>query len=120
MDLDWHRFEELIKKNGIEIDRPKGKPHQKYKHRIYPLDYGYIKDTIGEDGEEIDVFVGQEGDGLTGAFTTEDSIKDEKEIKLLWNISYKEAKVAESFLNYGGMKAKLIWRGQLNPSSGIS
>ncbi|MCL4388756.1 inorganic pyrophosphatase [Candidatus Marsarchaeota archaeon] len=108
--IDWQKFEELILKNGIFIDRPKGTPHPRYSNRIYPMDYGYIKNTVGTDGEEIDVFVGKEGKGVVGIIKTEDSVKHDTEIKILWNMSIGEAKLIESFLNFGGMKAKLIWR----------
>lgn len=108
--INWQKFEKLIKKNGIFIDRPKDTPHPRYSDRIYPVDYGYIKNTIGSDGEEIDVFIGKGGKGVVGAVRTIDSVKHDTEIKILWNISREEAKLIEAFLNFGGMKATLIWR----------
>ena len=42
----------------IEIDRPVGYVHQKgEKTLIYPINYGYIPDVFGGDGEELDVFL---------------------------------------------------------------
>ncbi len=108
--IDWQKFEELIKKNGIFIDRPKGTSHPRYSNRIYPVDYGYIKNTVGADGEEIDVFVGKGSKGVVGIVRTVDSVKHDAEIKILWNMDLEEAKMVESFLNFGGMKATLIWR----------
>jgi len=40
----------------IIIDRPAGSKHPK-EDLIYPINYGYIPDTIAEDGHEIDVYV---------------------------------------------------------------
>ena len=51
-----------------------------------------------------------EGKGVVGIIKTVDSVKHDTEIKILWNMSIGEAKLIESFLNFGGMKAKLIWR----------
>ncbi|MBO5938020.1 MAG: inorganic diphosphatase [Clostridia bacterium] len=42
----------------IEIDRPIGYVHHKgEKTLIYPINYGYIPDVLGGDGEELDVFL---------------------------------------------------------------
>lgn len=39
-----------------KIDRPMGAKHPKYKN-IYPINYGYIPNTIGGDGEELDCYI---------------------------------------------------------------
>ena len=42
----------------IEIDRPIGYVHRKgEKTLVYPINYGYIPDVLGGDGEELDVFL---------------------------------------------------------------
>ena len=41
----------------VEIDRPLGSRHPKHPDIIYPINYGYVKDIIGEDGEEQDVYL---------------------------------------------------------------
>ena len=41
----------------VFIDRKKGSRHPKFKDMIYPLNYGYITNTKGGDGEEIDVYI---------------------------------------------------------------
>ena len=48
----------LGKNVTIEIDRPIGYVHHKgEKTLIYPINYGYIPDVLGGDGEELDVFL---------------------------------------------------------------
>lgn len=47
----------LNKKITAKIDRPKNSVHPKYREIIYPINYGYIENTISGDGEEIDVYV---------------------------------------------------------------
>ena len=40
----------------VKIDRPLGSKHPKHNF-IYSLNYGFIPNTIAEDGEEIDVYI---------------------------------------------------------------
>ena len=39
-----------------KIDRPLGSKHPKYDY-IYPINYGYIPNTISGDGEELDCYI---------------------------------------------------------------
>ena len=42
----------------IGIDRPIGYLHRKEKYDLlYPINYGYIPDVLGGDGEEMDVYL---------------------------------------------------------------
>lgn len=41
----------------IKIDRPMGSIHPKCKDICYPVNYGYIPDTVAGDGEEQDVYL---------------------------------------------------------------
>ena len=41
----------------IEIDRPIGSKHPKFKDCIYPINYGFIPNTMAGDGMEIDVYL---------------------------------------------------------------
>jgi len=41
---------------NVKIDRPLGSKHPKYE-LIYPVNYGYIPNTISGDGEELDCYV---------------------------------------------------------------
>lgn len=48
--------EYLGKTVKVEIDRPFGSKHPKHGF-IYPVNYGYIPNTISGDGEELDAYV---------------------------------------------------------------
>lgn len=48
--------EYLNKILNVIIDRPLGSKHPKYNY-IYPLNYGYIPNTISGDGEELDCYI---------------------------------------------------------------
>ena len=41
---------------NIEIDRPMGSKHPKHGF-IYPVNYGFVPNTMSGDGEELDVYV---------------------------------------------------------------
>ena len=42
----------------IVIDRPLGSKHsEKYPNHIYPINYGYVPNTISGDGEELDCYI---------------------------------------------------------------
>ena len=41
----------------VLVDRPLGSCHPTYKNIVYPVNYGYIPNTISGDGEELDAYV---------------------------------------------------------------
>ena len=41
----------------ITIDRPLGSTHPKHPTIIYPINYGYIPNTLAADGHEIDAYI---------------------------------------------------------------
>ncbi|MCH4886147.1 inorganic pyrophosphatase [Acidaminobacter sp. JC074] len=41
----------------VIIDRPLGKPHPRHKDMIYPVNYGYLENTVAGDGHELDAYV---------------------------------------------------------------
>lgn len=47
----------LGKMVDIKIDRPLGSIHPKHHNIIYPVNYGYIPNVFGGDGEELDVYL---------------------------------------------------------------
>jgi inorganic pyrophosphatase len=46
----------LNKEVSVKIDRPLGSKHPKYDW-LYPLNYGFVPDTLSPDGEELDAYV---------------------------------------------------------------
>lgn len=41
----------------IKMDRPIGSIHPKHPDLVYPINYGYIPNVFGGDGEELDVYL---------------------------------------------------------------
>lgn len=51
-----NNLEYLNKTLEIKIDRPLGSQHPKHRF-IYPINYGYVPNTISGDGEELDAYI---------------------------------------------------------------
>ncbi len=109
--LYWQRLDELISTCEVVIDRPRGTAHPRYPTFIYPLDYGYLKDTQAGDGGEIDVWVGTLPEKrVTGIVTTVDMVKRDAEVKILIACSGEEAQVILDTHNTGPQSALLVMR----------
>ena len=79
----WKALDELVSRAEIVIDRPRGSAHPRYPDFIYPLDYGYLKNTASMDGEGIDVWVGSGEKTIDAILCIVDLTKRDSEIKIL-------------------------------------
>ena len=92
----WQALETLVEKSQIIIDRPKGSAHPRYPDFVYPLDYGYLKDTTAMDGGGIDIWRGADPSGRIDAIMCiVDHVKRDSEIKIL--IGCNEAEKAQVY-----------------------
>jgi inorganic pyrophosphatase len=96
----WATWDALIEQNGLTIDRPARQPHPEYSTIIYPIDYGYVNDTVSSDGEPVDAFVGSAANGLVGLIATTDHRQHDREVKLLVDCAPTEVYTAHGFVNY--------------------
>jgi inorganic pyrophosphatase len=106
--IDWNYWEQLIRRRGVEIDRPKGSDHPRYPGWVYPLDYGFIPGTKASDGSEVDVFRGTGEGGLVAALVVRHD--GQEELKLLWQTTESETQLARDFLAGSLPHVKLIRR----------
>lgn len=108
----WSLLDRLCKEHQIIIDRPKGSAHPRYPDFIYPLDYGYIKDTRSPDGGGIDVWIGsKEQDEVCGIIACIDYVKRDSEIKVLIACTDQEIQTVLVETNrHDGMKGVLVRR----------
>lgn len=107
----WSAIDTLIAQSEIVIDRPKETKHPRFEF-IYPLDYGYLKDTTSPDGGGIDVWRGSlpitECDAV---ICTIDLLKKDSEIKILISCTEDEKAVIMRFHNDSEyMKSTMIRR----------
>ncbi len=105
----WESLDRLVHEHDIVIDRKKGSTHSRYPDIIYPLDYGYLANTTTIDGNGIDIFVGSRSDDrIRGIICTVDSLKNDAEIKIMYNCTESEIAIAVEFLNNEYMSALFV------------
>ena len=107
----WNALDELVANSEIVIDRPKGSAHPKYPNMIYPVDYGYLKNTSSMDGAGIDVWLGTDEKKVDAIICTVDLMKQDSEIKILLGCTEEEKKlIYETHNESKYMKGILIRR----------
>ncbi len=108
----WKAVDSLVCESEIVIDRPKGSHHPRYRELVYPVDYGYLKNTTTMDGGGIDVWRSKGIPGKIDAIIcTVDVYKKDSEIKILVGCSAAEKALIMDFHNRGElMKGLLIER----------
>jgi len=111
-DSFWIALDSLVRNSEIVIDRPKGSHHPWYPELVYPVDYGYLKNTSSMDGGGIDIWRGTDIAGkIDAVICTVDLYKKDSEIKILIGCSAAEKALIMGFLNRGeSMKGLLIER----------
>lgn len=118
--LFWQKLDTLYLSNKIIIDKPKGFVHPLYANLIYPVDYGYLEDTLAI-GDGVNVYKGSSDNGLQHVMISADILKKDVEVKLLVDCSDKEIEKILFFLNQTDLqKSVLISRGSEIPSWGES
>lgn len=114
--LFWQKLDTLYLSNKVVIDKPKGYVHPLYANLIYPVDYGYIKDTLAN-GEGIAVYKGTSDNGLQHLAISADILKKDVEVKLLIDCNESEITEVLFFLNQTDLqKSVLISRDNDIPS----
>jgi len=108
----WKKIDNLIETSEIVIDRAKSSAHPDYAELIYPVDYGYLKDTASTDGGGIYIWSGNKDTNIVDAIIcTVDSVKKDSEIKLLFNCTEEEKEIIMEFHNSNPyMKGVLVRR----------
>ena len=107
----WSAIDALITSSEVIIDRPKGTKHPRFDF-IYPLNYGYLKDTTSPDGGGIDVWHGSLNSNKCDAvICTVDLLKKDSEIKILLGCTETEKDTILHFHNDSEyMKGAMIRR----------
>ena len=116
--LFWQKVDALLLSSTLVIDRPKGTRHQKYFNLVYPVDYGYLEDSMNTESTPIEVYRGTEPTHSVDALViTVDILKKDCIAKLLWGCTPKETNAILEFLNQTEFqKAVLVRRGDEVPS----
>ncbi len=118
----WQKIDTLYYSSHMELVRKKGTSHQRYKNLVYPLDYGYLTDTLTESGHGIAVFMGTSGnESVSTMVIAADILKKDVEIKLLVGCTPDEERAVLEFLNQTDyQKTILVRRGRDIPPWAVS
>lgn len=110
----WLALAQMVEKSEIVVDRPKGSRHPRYEAVVYPMDYGFLRDTGAIDGGGVDIWVGSATveDGVVGILATVDLFKMDVEIKILFKCTETEMAEALNTANSGYQSAILVRRNQ--------
>lgn len=107
----WQALDALAVSHAIRIDRPRGSLKPSDPDLVYPMDYGYLEDTVSSDREGIDCWLGSLGSSVvTGVLCTVDARKADSEVKLLIGCTPDEARQALAIHNRGLQSAILVER----------
>ena len=108
----WNALDALVSQSQLIIDRPKSTHHPRFPEIVYPIDYGYLKDTSSMDRGGIDMWRGTAPSGVIDAIiVTVDLRKKDSEIKILIGCTPEEKRLILDFFNKGEyMKGILITR----------
>ena len=112
LDPLWTKLDALIADADVVVDRPKGSRHPRYEHIIYPLDYGHLLGTTGNDGDPVDVWLGSTADRfLNAVICTVDLAKKDAEIKFLLGCTAEDKQIILRFHSDDQAGALLVERG---------
>lgn len=96
----WQKLDSLYYSSSVVIERPKYSKHPKHPDMTYPVDYGYLSETISSDGSQIDVFFGSSNNKMISSIAvSSDILKRDCEVKLLIGCTLEEEKDIMYMLN---------------------
>jgi inorganic pyrophosphatase len=105
----WRALDMLERESELIIDRHKGTSHSGYHDLVYPVDYGYLKNTRSMDGNGIDVWQGSDpAVRIDAIIVTVDLVKKDSEIKILIGCTKEEKKLILDFHNRSGLMKGLL------------
>jgi len=118
----WQKLDTLYFSSSIIITQPSGSAHPVYGNLIYPVNYGYLSDTLSQDETGISIYKGSlSANQVNTILIAADILKKDIEVKLLVGCSDAEEDAILRFTNQTDFqKTVLIRRGMEVPSWGFS
>jgi inorganic pyrophosphatase len=105
----WDYLQRLVETSEIEIDRPKGSIHTRFKNSGYPVDYGFLSGTTSIDAGGVDIWLGSLGENkVVGVLCTVDLYKRDTELKIIYDCTEGEIHSIVEFINTDQMRAIYI------------
>ena len=114
----WQKLDTLVLSSTLVIERKQNTTHPKYPNLVYPVDYGYLKDTHSSDNAEIDCFVGKHGySHVDTIMIAVDVLKKDIEVKVLLGCTKADEEKILHFLNQTDFQKTItVRRGNAQPA----
>lgn len=118
----WQKLDTLYFSSSIVITQPAGSAHPVYGNLIYPVNYGYLSDTVSQDETGISIYKGSlSANQVNTIIVAADILKKDIEVKLLVGCSAAEEESILRFTNQTDFqKTVLLRRGMEVPAWGFS
>ena len=118
----WQKIDTLVLSSTFNVDKKAGTAHDTYTNLVYPVDYGYLSDTFGNDQKPVAMYCGSISAYKVEAIAiSADILKKDCEVKLLLGCTEEETLKILEFLNQTEFqKAILVRRGDETPSWAIN
>ena len=100
----WDSLDNLVLSHKLVSDRPKRSIHPRLHDFIYPLDYGYLKGTVSDDGCGVDVWRGR----IDAIIGTVDFLKKDLEIKIVVGCTDEEIELIMNYKATSDLSAILV------------
>ena len=107
----WQKIDTLYLSSDVVIDKPKNTVHAQYTNLIYPVDYGFLQDTLLGSDEHIHVYVGTKMTGKVEAIVVcADILKKDMDVKFLVGCTKEEENDILQFLDQTDFQKAVILR----------
>ena len=107
----WQKLDSIYFASSIVITQPQGSFHPTFKNLIYPVDYGYLNETLSQDQLGIAIYKGKgSAVSVEAILVAADILKKDIEVKLLVGCSQEEVDKILRFVNQTEYQKTIIVR----------
>jgi inorganic pyrophosphatase len=107
----WQKLDSIYFSSSIVITQPQGSMHSTFANLIYPVDYGYLNDTLSQDLLGIAIYKGKgSAYSVEAILVAADILKKDIEVKLLVGCSQEEVDKILRFVNQTEYQKTIIVR----------
>lgn len=107
----WQKLDSIYFASSIVITQAQGSTHPTFKNLVYPVDYGYLNETLSQDELGIAIYKGKGSAYLVEAIlVAADILKKDIEVKLLVGCSQEEVERILRFVNQTEYQKTIIVR----------
>jgi len=107
----WQKLDSIYFASSIVITQPQGSMHSTFTNLVYPVDYGYLNDTLSQDLLGIAIYKGKgSAYSVEAILVAADILKKDIEVKLLVGCSQEEVDKILRFVNQTEYQKTIIVR----------